>query len=301
MSQGHTFSIARKLGFHISLDTSRFLVATIWLFAANSLLQFARLSELLPSITEFVEFPLALAQMLLLLMWIALGTHHLLLRLSCSLLAITCLFFLCCFDWLPLYGVPWNQFEWLGFFAGSTAPLLTFGLPITLLAVTLPLSVGRLCQSHSDDNAVDKLTIRHLLGATACVGMVMGLILAISPYPSWLAGYARESTNLVSQPTSFVVVALLPGLSNTAIAYLALVFWHRCRHSWHAMAGLTVASSFTIAASYIYVARFAWDQLIFDWGNVVYLAGQTSLTLFLVFVVLGSVERSLVRSTDHAP
>lgn len=59
MSQGLTSSIARKWGFRISLDTSRFLVATIWLFAANSLLQFARLSELLPSITEFVEFPRA--------------------------------------------------------------------------------------------------------------------------------------------------------------------------------------------------------------------------------------------------
>ena len=210
----------------ISSATSKLLTVTAVSFAIVGLLQFARLREFQTSLTGFIELPVAMAITLVILIWLGLGRYHFLLRLSFAVLALTCLFFLQCFDWLVSDGAGLDEFWWYSFLGGSTTTVLVYGFPIPLVSVTLPLCIVRLCRvrSGSDDHPVARLTIRGLLASTASVGVTMALILGISPYPTWPVEYVFESISFLAMSELIIILVVLPGLSNTAIAYLALVF-----------------------------------------------------------------------------
>jgi hypothetical protein len=277
----------------ISPATSRLLIVTVSLFAIVALLQFARSRGILPVATAFAGDAVASAVILVVSIFIALGKYDWIVRLSFALLAATCLFFLCCFDWLAMKGEPWNVFAWLGFISNSTASSLILSLPVALVAVTLPLWLMRLRQPRCTTRETDRLTIGNLFAITACIGATVGLVLAVQPYPRWFVDYARGAFTFLAEPSALAVGVLFPGVYNALVAFLALIFLWRMRRSYFATIGIASASSFVIASSYFLVGRLVVPELTPGWSNVLVLTGETLLTLFLVYVVLVWIEPSL--------
>ncbi len=282
-----------RLGARISPTSSRLLIAVTCLFVANAFIKFADSIEFLPSITQFFEYPFVFTSLLVAAIWLALGRHHLVLRLSFSLLMLVGLFFLSCIDWLSTCREPWDQFGWIGFLGGAAGALMVVTVPAILLATTVPLLIHRYRSSRSDDNTASRLSLRYLLASTGCWCITLAMGVGLTPYSSWLVEFAREAIRFVGEPISFVVIIALPSFTYVAIAYAALACWGKLRGSLVATAGLSLAVSFVLAVCYSGISSVAWEELSYRWRDVIYMTGQNVLTLFLLLATLNVMEPSL--------
>ena len=272
-----------------SSPTKRLSCTLLALVVTACLAFIAKTNELFPTVTEFVAYPLVLACLLLVLIWLALGIHHFLVRASVACACLTFLFFVTCYDWLYLYETPWNQFHWLGFMGGSTACLLTSTLPITAILVSIALTLLR---RRSDSNA--QITIRGLLFSMTCLGVVFAMWITIPPYRGWGLQYIREFIGVVDETTNFIIALLLPSLVASILAYSALAIWWKRPTLYLATSSLVVALGFTTAITFSVVSQLIWDELAIEWWRVAYMAGQNVLTIVVLIVSLFGLGESLV-------
>lgn len=148
----------------------------------------------------------------------------------------------------PAWGyaptAPWNPWKWEVWFCLEPAGRLQLQAPwvlvsLLVLGLFLPCSVAEpRQQANLTDRAapipttrVWQFRIRDLLGATASVALLLGLVLWIQPYPTWAIEYGRNAIALTREDP-MAVFRPIPAIVVITWLSARLLLCERMRWYW---------------------------------------------------------------------
>lgn len=182
-----------------------------------------------------IQFGLGKSELILLSVWIALGTSPLVKRLICAAVVSTFGVFALSIDSLyaPLRTEVWTDFDWLAYFS-SNGGLLSMCLPVhagmilvaLVAARRFGLRLERLSSTQEDSAGGSRapalqFSIADLLLVATGVSLICGVVVSVQPYPMWAVHLLRKCWWWADTPFGIFVI-LLSGLHSLVTAASAL-------------------------------------------------------------------------------